>query len=210
MKNLFSKNKAGSKKGGFTLIEMVVAVTLLAGATLGPIVVAVRAIDAATQAKNRNLANYLALEVVEVLKNRQATNFLNNAFFSNGIKGDTAGSSACVLDLTASPVLNGTCRVDTWGGPQVIDGVSLNGMVTSCAGDTCKLKTTTSGGETRYNHTGSVDAPNNLRRWFQVEVVRNGGVVDPDQLRIIVTVAWTEKGVDRSVVVSDYIQNWGQ
>jgi hypothetical protein len=173
-------------------------------------VVAVRAIDAATQAKNRNLANYLALEAVEILKNRQATNFLNNTSFSNGIKGDTAGSSACVLDLTASPVLNGTCRVDTWGGPQVIDGVSLNGAVTPCAGDTCKLKTTTSGGETRYNHTGSVDAPNNLRRWFQAEVVKDGGVVNPNQIKIIVTVAWTEKGVDRSVVIRDYIQNWGQ
>ncbi|MFO0743770.1 MAG: prepilin-type N-terminal cleavage/methylation domain-containing protein [Candidatus Paceibacterota bacterium] len=60
------KNKAGD---GFTLIEALVSIALILIAVIGPLTLAMNAINTIIQNKNRVIASYLAEEVVENFKN---------------------------------------------------------------------------------------------------------------------------------------------
>jgi prepilin-type N-terminal cleavage/methylation domain-containing protein len=200
--SIFKKNNAG-----FTLLEMVVSVAILVGAVMGPIAIAVSGINAAMGAKNRNLANYLAMEALEVLKNKQYTNFMATppSPFGTNIKGLGAGSEC---------LGSNTCQVDAWTGT-----VSQCNLTTA---DGCKLKISngTHANEILYNHTSASNAPNNLKRYYQYQPMyyQPGsnppspaavGDIDPTQFQIIVTVTWTEKGSTKTVTAKDYFQNWG-
>lgn len=183
---------------GFTLLEMVVAVSILVGAVMGPIIVAVNGINAAVGAKNRNLANYLAMEVIEVLKNRQLTNFINNRTFTSGITGTDSANYSDSSPGGSCLGSNNKCRVDVWG----VDGSKV--VVSPCPSGDCSLQNYTVGNETKYTHTGGTPSPNNLKRYFYVDNTV------PDQLKVIVIVDWEEKGVPKSVKLEDYLQNWGE
>lgn len=188
---------------GFTLLEMIVAVSILVGAIMGPIAVAVSGINAATSAKNRILANYLAMEAMEVLKNRQYTNFINMPPFGFGedisnIGG--VGGTHCLV--SGPPPQYHECRVDAW------DPNEPSSVCNQLADCDLWINSTIDEG-IKYGHQYNfptwtwTKAPNNLRRFFHVEEI---GI---DQLLITVTVEWTEKGVPKSVVLEDYLQNWG-
>lgn len=196
---LKQKNKEGDKSStislrngaGFTLLEMIVAVGILVGAVMGPITVVVNGINVSTGAKNRILANYLAMEALETLKNKQYRNFLmgepgSPVLLTNGIVG---ASSVCV----SSP---GTCKVDAW-----------TNSVSACniTNDECKLKVAIVGNEIKYGYdvTWTTFASNNLKRWYNVQIT------SAEQLLVTVTVEWTEKGSTKTVTAKDYFQNWG-
>ncbi len=85
--------------GGFTLLETLVAITILTMATLGPMQLASRMIASARVSQNRIVAFYLAQEGIEYARNTRDNNFLNppNGWL-DGL--DVCfGSDGCVIDV---------------------------------------------------------------------------------------------------------------
>jgi Tfp pilus assembly protein PilV len=61
-------------RGGFTIIETLIAITVLMIAIAGPLVIATRGLNSASASKNQMIASYLAQESVEMVKNKRDAN----------------------------------------------------------------------------------------------------------------------------------------
>jgi type II secretory pathway pseudopilin PulG len=99
---------------GFTLLETLVAVTILALVVIGPLTLAVKSISAAMISQNQIIAFYLSQEAMEYIGNIRDSNFLQGKNWLDGL-ADCAGASGCYVDIP-------------------------NNKITACAGGCPKIK----------------------------------------------------------------------
>lgn len=69
------------KQGGFTLVESMVAISILSMAVTGPLLIAQKGIGSAIYARDQITAFYLAQEAVEYVRNVRDTNRIQNAWW---------------------------------------------------------------------------------------------------------------------------------
>jgi len=120
-------------KAGLTLIETLVAISVLLISVVGPMVIYSRNISDARFAGNQTTAYYLAQEAIEFVKYRVYTNLNNNVSWMSGLNNCTSG---------------GTCKVDTvndnlcWNGSPFCDAfIKLdNGIYNSSSGSNTIFK----------------------------------------------------------------------
>lgn len=142
----FSRIKIDSTEGGFTIIETLIAITLLVLALGGPMTLASKSLLSSQFSKDQITAYYLAQEAVEMVRYARDTNILEGDSWLSG------GISAC---------LNQNCRID----------VPL-GTVAACAGSGCPvLRKSSSTG--LYGYTGSYTPTIFTRTIRMTEVVAN-------------------------------------
>ncbi len=110
MKNLnIQKNN-----GGFTIVETLVAVTVLMIAIAGPMVAASKGLNTALYARDQMTATFLAQEVMEVIKADRSNTYAVNQDVSDW---PTLAYSACVgsdkrCDVSAIDPLTNPCPID--------------------------------------------------------------------------------------------------
>jgi type II secretory pathway pseudopilin PulG len=100
------KNKSQKNKG-FTLLEALVAVSILMVAVVAPITIAQKGLSSAIYTKNQMIASYLAQDAIEYVKNMRDENILNDADWLYGFD-NCLGTYSCSVDtkeLLASGVL---------------------------------------------------------------------------------------------------------
>jgi type II secretory pathway pseudopilin PulG len=106
---------------GFTLLEALVAISILMVAVVAPITIAQKGLSSAIYTKNQMIASYLVQDAIEYIKNKKDENFLSNADWLNQFRVNCVGASAwCAIDtIYDSPngVANGSGYVfaDTGG-----------------------------------------------------------------------------------------------
>jgi prepilin-type N-terminal cleavage/methylation domain-containing protein len=95
---------------GFTLLETIVAVSVLALAISGPLTLASYAIHLGGYSQNQITAFYLAEEAVEYIKNKRDNNVLSNADWLNEISV-CQSASGCIIDVQNNSIAacSGTC-----------------------------------------------------------------------------------------------------
>lgn len=74
MKTFYKK-----KKKGFTLVEMMIAVSLFTIALTGLMYMSFRGLNASTNAQNRVVGSYLALEALESVRNYRDSEFIDGS-----------------------------------------------------------------------------------------------------------------------------------
>lgn len=152
---------------GFTIVETLVAITVLMIALAGPLVVASRGLTGALASKDNMIASYLAQESMEMVKNRRDNNIAqygdaqNNWLLGFNYTGDTTG--ACVAARPCD--INGIDSI-TVGGSDYIPNVTTCNEVTGCV----IYYSATSG----YNHTSGSDTGFTRRMYFEDRIVNNG------------------------------------
>ena len=115
------------RSGGFTLLEALVAISILMVAVVAPITIAQKGLSSAVYTKNQMIASYLAQDAIEYIKNkrdefakgrglddREWTGFKN--FFA-----DCMNSNFCAID-TNDNLGEGTVVVNTGDTLKITDG----------------------------------------------------------------------------------------
>lgn len=100
--------KVNSKtySSGFSIIEALVAISILTVSIAGPMTIAQRGISTANLAKDQITAFFLAQEVIESIRAQRETNILSDLTWMNGLT--QCIGSYCSFDNVGSPSFN-TC-----------------------------------------------------------------------------------------------------
>jgi type II secretory pathway pseudopilin PulG len=165
-----TKTTADRQQSGFTIIETLVAITILMVAIAGPLTVAHKGLTAAIYARDQMIGSYLAQDAIEYVKNQRDSNKLAGRAWLYGFDG--CGS-----------ISNGvSCTVDT-----------IRDVVTPCLiTESCSLLRIddTAGG---YVHSGGVSSL--FRRVIKINT--NGD--DPKAARVVAIVSWTTGTIANSI-----------
>jgi prepilin-type N-terminal cleavage/methylation domain-containing protein len=88
------------KREGFTLIETLVAITILILSIIGPLQIAANSLQSSYYSRDQITAYYLASEAIEYIKNARDTTFLNDVFnpVTTGNNDWLLGLSNCIND----------------------------------------------------------------------------------------------------------------
>ena len=98
LKKRYSKQHCSqATNGGFSLIETLVAVTILLLAVAGPLTIAHRALSDANLVKNQITAGFLAQEAVEYVRNIRDENNIKGISWTNTLS-DCEGVN-CIVDV---------------------------------------------------------------------------------------------------------------
>lgn len=186
--NLFKKNTkkdlGKNDSRGFTLIETLVAIFIMAVVVTGPVSFAQSGLRAAFLARDQVTAFYLAQDAIETIKNERDNNILEG-----GDRDWLVGFNSCV-----SGTANHACRIDT-----ATSSISPS----DCGGNDCPpLKFDDTTKKFGYGSTGSPSKY--IRNIYMDEVVDN------QELQIVVEIKWTSGflATERRIIVQENIYNW--
>lgn len=179
--------KYQTNKAGYSLVEVLVAITVLLVSIVGPLTIAASGLKNASQAKQQNIAFFLAQEGLEsVVKLREEGGV--QTFISTGI-------------TTGSTVWNNVQALNNIGCTETTPcGVDVNNNFTffKCSSGTCKLYLHPTG-RTRYNHniSGGTETP------YTRQIVIS---VDGTRAFVKSTVTWGAAN-DQKLELATYIYN---
>jgi len=166
------------RQAGFTLIETLVAITILSAAIAGPMALSIKSISLASVSQDQLVAFYLGQEVIEYVRNVRDTNILSEP--SDWLEGlEFCKTNGCYID-----VLNETVPVTDCGTGGCVNKLKFDGQ---------NYNYEIAGEETAFIRTVKID--DNAR-------------VDGDEAKVNVSVKWTGKYGEKIVNLQDNIFNW--
>lgn len=173
---------------GFTLIETIVAITILTLAVVGPLFTASRAIVAARVASHQLTASYLAQESVEYVRMLRDNHYLA-AYQNNPATASTTGWANFRAALVPCAASNG-CTFD----PTIPE-------LSSCTGGACaRLYLLANGVYSQQNVSGSSITP------FTRTI--NTSAVSEDEERVVSTVTWSFHNASYAITITDHLTPW--
>ena len=167
------------KTKAFTLIETMVAVTILTLAIAGPLMTANSAIVAAEISRDQLSASYLGQEGIEYVRSVRDNAYLadypsntSNAWndFLGGTIGQCRAPNICTLGLMQG-----------------------DGTLPLCQGSSCAAPFSLVPNGTKFSRT------------VQVVDASPAGITD---VRIVSTVSWSFHGIPYSVIINDHLTPW--
>ncbi len=189
IKKILKKTRLLTGKQGFTLLETLVAVTILATAIAGPLSIASRSLTNSLITKNQTTAFFLAQDSVEYIRFIRDSNSLKGANWITGSGGSSAG-----VDLSPCVSANGC----------YIDSTSNNPAApTECSTPACSVMNYDTP-NVRYTYaTGAGITPSIFTRQIRLTSI------SADEYNLSVTVSWVDSGaVTRSISVNENIFQW--
>ncbi|MEK7114076.1 MAG: prepilin-type N-terminal cleavage/methylation domain-containing protein [Patescibacteria group bacterium] len=189
---------------GFTLIEAMVAVTIITFAVAGPLFSAGRAIVSAETSRDQLTASYLAQEGIEYVRAMRDNEYLA-AYREGGASVSTTAwtnflatiapcrATACTLDPARSMGVGSDFSLATFSGNAPL-------YLTNCTNGPSGLSCTPPNIYTQQNLSGSI----------QTSFTRTVQAIDvsADDERIVSTVSWSFHGIPYSVTVIDHLTPW--
>lgn len=177
---------------GFTLVETMVAVTVLAAALVGPYTAVQNALTGSRVARDQLTGSALAQEGLEYIRSIRDNNYLNNRTWMHQLSG-----YSCFSITTTLPTNH--CVVDPSKGDPHTASPST-GAVAACSLASCQpLYVTPTGLYTQDSAAGTVSR---FKRTIQMTTISSR------EVKVYVTVSWTTSGQAYSVTVTDNLQDW--
>ncbi len=165
--------------GGFTLVETLVAITVLVMAVAAPLTLGSQGLTASRVARDQVIATYLAQEGIEYLNNFRSTNVLSG-------KGWLTSLDVC---------LAGACRIDL--------SESITSQIIQDCGQTCPVLNYNSDLGLYGYGVGGTWAPTKFTRTITLQETVPGV-----EAKITVTMSWNDGIITRTVSTNEYILNW--
>lgn len=167
------------KNRGFTLVETLVAITVLLMAVTGAYTAAQTGLSSAIYSRDEVVAAYLAQEGIEQIRNMRDENGISGRSWLTGIAAQS--SDACYF--------GSTCTVD-----------AIANALYSCGGTVCPpvREDATNG---FYGYDASWTATPFVRTITLTEI-------NPDEVQVVSTVTWSKGLSSRTFRVRENIMNW--
>lgn len=181
---------------GFTLIEALIAVTILTLSIAGPLTAASRAIVAAQISRDQLTASYLAQEGIEYVRAMRDNEYLA-AYQTGGANVSSFAWSDFLNGSSAASItqcITTTCTLDPARAMGTGSGLSLQ----VCSGNTCTPLYLSNGIYTQQQ-VGTVTA---FTRTVQASTV------SANDERIVSKVSWSFHNTSYSVTVTDHLTPW--
>lgn len=148
-------------KKGFTIIETLVAITILMIAISGPLTVSFKALNAAVSARDQMIASFMAQDAVEY-----ARNIKDNNISTGASEGWLATIGECTPDKM--------CAVDSFTN-------SITPACTSFTDEKCRLQRWSTG---RYGYAKNASStPSTFYRTMYTKI-------EPNRVQLVVDVIW--------------------
>ena len=170
---------ANSKKSGFTLIEALVAITILLLGVLGPLSTATRGITDGLIAKDKIVALGLAQEGIELVRAKISDQWLNNG---------EGSLESCVFPTT--------CWVEI-----------LNNVYSACAGTGCELRSDSNGFYVSANIPGVTGQIFTRTIKIEKSPAETNLMNDNTEAKVTVTVGWYNKSQQQLESLITYVYN---
>lgn len=184
---------------GFTLIETLLAVTILATAIAGPLTIASKGLTTALVAKDQTTALYLAQDAVEYIRFLRDSNRLEG---TNWKTGRTDGGAQVGVDITSCD--DKGCQFDSIADPLPPNTPPKAPQACPAAGCARMLYDTATH---RFNYDSS-DSSNKASPYFRT-VTLVPSMTNTDEAILTVRVVWMDlPGVSHTVTVREDILDW--
>lgn len=178
-------------RSGFTLIETIVAITILTFAVAGPLFTASRAIVAARAASYQLTASYLAQEGVEYVRMLRDKQYL----VAYAIEPATASTTGWAnFRAEVDPCDIGICTFDPTGGP------TEDQFLAACSGSCPRLYLT--------NQTNGIYTQQSVGT--QTPFTRTVKIFDisGSEESVVSTVTWSFHNAPYTVTITDHLTPW--
>ena len=166
------------KKKGFTLVEVLIAVTVLVTGITAPVVIAYNSIQASNLSRDQISAYYFAQEGIEYIRYIRDTNIVSGRAWLS-FTGLCSNGSPCDI---ISPA-------------RVVDA---NGDLSNCGGGTCSPIRYHSGNNIFTSNSG-----NNTVFTRGITITDRG-----DEADVVVVVSWTTNGRTWSYTLEETMFDW--
>jgi len=196
------------KKEGFTLIETMVAISLLMVALIAPMSLASEALTDAYYARSQVTAFYLAQEGIEIVRSVRDANIMAIAEGSsgvaifNGIPHGTTASNAPAFTVDALQITSAALDTCESGGcPPLQTNGSVYGYAPGCEpiGANGTWTTTDCGAANGWTDT-------TFTRTVKAYLLNSS---DPDEMRVSVTVTWKQGSFEtQSFTIDEDLYQW--
>jgi prepilin-type N-terminal cleavage/methylation domain-containing protein len=185
---------------GFTLIETMIAITILTLAVAGPLVTASRAIVAAQTARDQLIASYLAQEGIEYVRAMRDDEYLaayqagggsiSSTGWNNFLTGTMPGHPGAITQCKAS-----TCTLD----PTRAMGTGSGFALLPCSGVGCTPLYLANNGIYTQQSMGVQKPFTRVIQAFDVSALEE---------RIVSTVSWNFHNIPYSVTATTHLTPW--
>lgn len=179
----------------FSLVEVLVAISILLIGTVGATSILSSAIRSAQSARLNLIAAQLAQEGVELVRRVRDESFIATQDIGSGIAGGPPGPNACPDQVIGS-----------W--PKGIDWISVTqgnpfiNIGNPPSGDIPLYFDSTYG----YNHQGIGSAsPFRRRIYIRTTQASDGSTL---ALKVNVEMKWSDRGTNKTFCVEDHLYNW--
>jgi Tfp pilus assembly protein PilV len=184
------------KQYGFSLIETLIAVSILMVAIAGPLSLVQAGLFSSNHQRNQVIATYLAQEAIEYIKSWRDTNSYTQYTASpanwlagpDGLLTNTCGGSGCYVDPHGKLPISGNPFV----------------QAVASAGSNLPLKQTTTNGVSIYSYDGT----GTFTPYIRTITITPITPINTDEATVSVTVTWNDNGLPRSYTVSENIYNY--
>lgn len=194
------KFKLKINQNGFTLIETLVAISILLVSIVGPMEIASKGLFSAYYARDEITAYYLAQEAVEYVRNARDTTYVRNAF--QGLSEDWLyGLEDCENEEG--------CKINTQESFYLVNGLNPD-AVDLCDSDCGKLKFDTVTSLYSYDTEGDNIVDSKFKRKVIIEKKENNGVLDQEVI-VTASVSWTTGSVfstPKTFTLKERLFNW--
>ena len=180
------------KQRAFTLIETLVAISLLVIAVVAPLSLATQSLESAYYARDQITAFYLAQEAIEAVRSVRDGNILTIA--------ENQGGACSPMTLFCGIIPTG----ETTSGPFRIDASQISSTITPCSEDPGGVCEPLETDGTLYGY-GNGWTPTNFTR----TVTASYTDASQDEVRVTVTVSWKTGAFNtRSFSISEDMYRW--